>query len=640
MTRRVPAFEVLVCVAALAGAPAAQDRPATASAPARHAAVEEQSILQLQAAMTEGRATSREITTAYLARIAAYDKQGPALNAMIAMNPKALEQADALDRERATKGPRGPLHGIPIVIKDNYETADLPTTGGSIALAGFMTGRDAFQVRKLREAGVVVLGKTNLHELAAGIITISSLGGQTLNPYDPARTPGGSSGGTGAAVAASLAATGMASDTCGSIRIPAANNNLFGLRGTQGLSSRTGIIPLSHTQDIGGPLARTVTDLAIVLDATVGEDPDDRTTAASRGHIPKSYRETFEPHALRGVRLGVLESLFGASPDDEEVSGIVRKAIDVLAAQGAEIVEVSAPGLEEMLGGTSLINYEFKSDLAAYLSAFPGAPVRSLQDVLDRGAFHAALESTFKLRNATKADPDELRKVTARRAAVSALVDAKFRELQVEALIYPTLRRRPVVVAEPQRGTNCQLSATTGLPAMAAPAGFTSDGVPVGFEMLGPAWSEARLLAFAYAYEQAASPRRPPPTTPVLVDGHVPRPVALVAGVTGPVTSGDRGPAAGARVSYEYDPVSGRLSYELPPDVVAASINRAVPGPDGPVLHRLVDPASPSRRGAIVLPPYQRTWLVEGTLTFVIQTPSERFTLTPQVPGQRAARPQ
>jgi amidase len=629
-----------VCVAALAGVPTAQGRLATASAPARHVAVEEQSILELQAAMAEGRATSKEITAAYLARIAAYDKQGPVLNAMIAMNPRALDEADALDRERATKGPRGPLHGIPVVIKDNYETVDLPTTGGSMALAGFTTGRDAFQVRKLREAGVVVLGKTNLHELAAGIITISSLGGQTRNPYDPARTPGGSSGGSGAAVAASFAATGMASDTCGSIRIPAANNNLFGLRGTQGLSSRTGIIPLSHTQDIGGPLARTVTDLAVVLDATVGEDPDDQTTVASQGHIPKSYRETLDRDALRGVRLGVLGSLFGATPEDEEVSGIVRKAIDALAAQGAEIVEVSAPGLEEMLGGTSLINYEFKSDLAAYLSGLPGAPVRSLQEILDRGAFHAALESTFKLRNATKADPDELRRVTARRAAVSALVEAKFRELHVEALIYPTLRRRPVVVDEPQRGTNCQLSATTGLPAMAAPAGFTADGVPVGFEMLGPAWSEARLLSFAYAYEQAASPRRSPPTTPALVEGHVPRPVALVAGVTGPLASGDRGAAEGVRVSYEYDPVSGRLSYELPPDVVAASLNRATPGPDGPVLHRLVDPASRTPRGAIVLPPYQRTWLVEGALRFVIQTANQRFTLTPHVPGQQAARPQ
>src|SRR6185503_7282095 len=189
--------------------------------------------------------------------------------------PHALDDADALDRERRARGSRGPLHGIPIVVKDNYATIDMPTTGGSKALAGFETHRDAFMVKKLRDAGAVIIGKTNLHELAYGITSISSMGGQTRNPYDPSRNPGGSSGGTGAAVAANFAAAGMGSDTCGSIRIPAANNSLFGLRGTMGLSSRDGIIPLSHSQDIGGPLARSVTDLAILLDATVGADDGD-----------------------------------------------------------------------------------------------------------------------------------------------------------------------------------------------------------------------------------------------------------------------------------------------------------------------------------------------------------------------------
>jgi Asp-tRNA(Asn)/Glu-tRNA(Gln) amidotransferase A subunit family amidase len=268
---------------------------------------------------------------------------------MIALNPAAVDEAVALDEERRLGRVRGPLHGIPVVIKDNYETRDMPTTGGSAALAGFTTGRDAFQVQKLRDAGVVILGKTNLHELAAGIITISSLGGQTRNPYDPARTPGGSSGGTAAAVAASFAVAGMASDTCGSIRIPAANNNLFGLRGTAGLSSRTGIIPLSHTQDIGGPLARTVVDLALMLDATVGEDPADPVTAASRGQLNGRFRDRLAPDALKGARIGVLKALFGSSPEDEEVTGIVRKALDVMKAQGAELLEVQIPGLEEVL---------------------------------------------------------------------------------------------------------------------------------------------------------------------------------------------------------------------------------------------------------------------------------------------------
>ena len=602
------------------GAPAA----APASSPARSVEVVERTILDLQAEMTAGRTTARDIAAAHLARITAYDKQGPTINALIALNPRALEDADALDRERRERGPRGPLHGIPLVIKDNYETADMPTTGGSVALAGFRPGRDAVQVAKLRAAGAVILGKTNLHELAAGIITISSLGGQTRNPYDLARTPGGSSGGTAAAVAASFAMGGMASDTCGSIRIPAANNNLFGLRGTLGLSSRTGIIPLSHTQDIGGPLARTVTDLALLLDATVGDDPADAITAGGRDRRPKSFRDGLSAGALKGTRIGVLKNLFGAAPEDAEVSGIVRKALDEMKAQGAEIVEITIPGLDEVVDRSSLINLEFKTDLMRYLAQFPNAPVKSLQDILDRGDFHAALEATFKLRNAAVPDPEEIRQVQARRQALAAMVNAAFDEHRVEALAYPTLRRRPVVVEETQRGTTCQLSASTGFPAMAMPAGFTTDGVPIGFEMLGPAWSDARLLSLAFAYEQAARPRRAAPTTPPLVNGVVPGSISFEATATEP--------GASLRVRFDYDPVSGRLSYDFPPRTVAASLHRGAAGAGSPVLHRLIDPASPSMRGMVILPAYQRTALVDGEMSVLAQTGEARVTLPLRVP--------
>jgi amidase len=605
-------------------APSAQRAaPVTASA-GEGVDVVERTIPELQAEMTAGRATARAVAAAHLARIAAYDKQGPAINAMIALNPRALEDADALDRERRDRGPRGPLHGIPLVIKDNYETADMPTTGGSVALAGFRPGRDAVQVAKLRAAGAVILGKTNLHELAAGIITISSLGGQTRNPYDLARTPGGSSGGTAAAVAANFAMGGMASDTCGSIRIPAANNNLFGLRGTLGLSSRTGIIPLSHTQDIGGPLARTVTDLALLLDATVGDDPADAITATGRDRRPASFREGLSANALKGARIGVLKNLFGAALEDAEVSGIVRRALDEMKAQGAEIVEITIPGLDEVVDRSSLINLEFKTDLMAYLAQFPSAPVKSLQDILDRGGFHAALETTFKLRNAAIAEPEEIRQVQARRRALAAMVNAAFDEYRVEALAYPTLRRRPVVVEEPQRGTTCQLSASTGFPAMAMPAGFTTDGVPIGFEILGPAWSDARLVSLAYAYEQATRPRRAAPTTPPLVNGVPPGPVSFEAVDTA------SGPAMRAR--FDYDPVAGRLSYEFPPNTLSASLHRGAPGAASPVLHRLIDPASPATRGTIVLPAYQRPALLEGALSVVAQTGETRLTLPLRVP--------
>src|SRR5438128_7947798 len=249
----------------------------------------EKTIGDLQSAMRTDQLTSAELVQFYLDRIAAYDQTGPRLNAVLYVNPHAAAEARALDAERRRRGPRGPLHGIPVLLKDNFETKDMPTTGGSLALSGIVPRSDAFQVRRLRRAGVVVLGKVNLHELALGLTTISSLGGQTLDPYDLTRAPGGSSGGSAVAATANFAAATLDTDTSGSIRIPSSHNNVVGLRPSFGLSSRAGIIPFGHTQDTGGPIARTVEDIAIVLDATVGFDPADETTAASKGRIPRTY---------------------------------------------------------------------------------------------------------------------------------------------------------------------------------------------------------------------------------------------------------------------------------------------------------------------------------------------------------------
>lgn len=259
-------------------------------------------ITEVQEAMTSGAATSAEITAAYLARIRAYDQAGPRIGSMIWINPKAVAEAEALDRERATGDVRGPMHGVPIILKDNYDTYDLPTSGGTLALAGNIPPDDGFQVAKLRAAGAVIIGKSNMHELASGITTISSLGGQTLNPYDLRRNPGGSSGGTGAAITASFATVGWGSDTCGSIRIPSAQNNLVGLRPTKGVSSIDGIIPLAHTQDVGGPLARTMRDLAIALDATAGPDPADPATRILDGRDAPRFVEGW-PSDSRGPAL-------------------------------------------------------------------------------------------------------------------------------------------------------------------------------------------------------------------------------------------------------------------------------------------------------------------------------------------------
>ena len=596
------------------------DRPMATASPQRNRTqaspppalfeVYEQSILELQTAQVEKRVTSRGLMDAYLARIAAYDQTGPRLNAIVVLNPRARDEADALDRERARAGPRGPLHGIPVLVKDNYDTVDMPTSGGSLGLATMQPAADAFQVKRLRDAGALILGKTTMHELAAGITTISSLTGQTRNPYDLMRVPGGSSGGSGAAVAASFAAAGMGSDTCGSIRIPAANQNLVGLRATRGLSSRTGVIPLSGTQDVAGPLARTVTDLAIMLDATVGVDPDDAITADGAGHVPKTYRDMLTAGRLKGARIGVLRALFGSAPEDEEVGELMRKALDAMKAQGAEVVDVVVPGMDDLLRDASVITDEFKFDLAAYLARHPNAPVKSLGEIIERGLHHDALDQTFRLRNAPeKKETEHYRQALLKRRALREAVEVALEVQRVDVLAYPTLRRKPTLIGEAQAGTNCQLSATTGLPAISMPAGFTVDGLPVGLEFLGPAFSEPALLGLAFAWEQAASPRRAPFSTPPLVKGSAPRPVTVVV-----TAGGATGPAA--RVAFTYDTTTGLLQYDATTSglgddrVVALTLQRSIDGALGPIVAHLLSAGQSGASSVLTMRGRQREDLV------------------------------
>ena len=480
----------------------------------------EKSIPELQAAMASGQTSSKELVSQYLARIDAFDGAGPELKAMLYINPGALDDAIALDRERAEKGPRGPLHGIPIVLKDNYDTGDMPTTAGAVAMAGFIPPDDGYQVRKLREAGVVIIGKTNLHEFARGIETVSSLGGYTRNPYDPRRNAGGSSGGTAAAVAANFAAVGMGSDTCGSIRIPAANNNLFGLRVTQGLSSRDGIIPLSHTQDVGGPIARSVIDLATVLDATVGKDPDDEQTAGADEHVPATFEDFLRPDALQGARLGLLGDYLVTAAPFGEVSRVIRTAAAAMAESGAEIVELEIDGLDELLRNTSVIDYEFTTDVESYLRA-SGAPVKSIPELLESGKYNAALEARYRRSVARAGDVEERASRIARQAKLRRLLVETMEANNLDALVYPTLRVKPVFIGEAQYGSLCRIAAHSGLPAIAAPAGFTPDGVPVGIELLARPFEDGRLLALAYGWEQSVRPRRAPQRTPSLVSDSV-----------------------------------------------------------------------------------------------------------------------
>jgi amidase len=581
--------------------------------------VMEKTIPELQSAMAAGTVTARQLAEAFLDRIAAYDKQGPALNAIVAINPEALATADALDAERKAGRVRGPLHGIPVLVKDNYETGEMPTSAGSIALASFHPRTDAFQVKKLREAGAVILAKTNMHELAAGIFTAGSRFGQTRNPYDLDRNPGGSSGGTGAAVAANFGVAGMGSDTCGSIRIPAAHNNLVGLRGTHGLSSRAGIVPLSSTQDIGGPLARTITDLAIMLDATVGPDAADAVTKGGAGHIPASYRALLRPDALTGARIGVVRALFGSAAEDEEVTAVVNKTLDALKQGGAEVIDVVIPGLDELLTSSSLINAEFKFDLADYLAQHPNAPVKSLGDVLDNGLYHLALEATFRARNTPeRRETDQYRRALIRREALRHAVDAVLGEHRLTALVYPTIRRKPARIGDGQAGSTCQLSAHTGLPALGLPAGWTADGLPLGMDLLGPAWSEANLLALGFSIEQTMKQRRAPFSTPALVNGKAPAPRTFTTPLE---EDGDR---LGV-IEFSYDETIGRLSYRIvfaprrAERVTAIWINRMAAEKVGASIHPLATAAT-GPQGAVTLSSADRASLTEGRLRLRVYT--------------------
>lgn len=498
----------------LAGNPA---EIATGTSRTSRVEVTEASIPELQAALSDGRLTSVELVDAYLARIEAYDQAGPALNAIIAINPAAREDAVALDRERALHSARGPLHGIPIILKDNYDAVGLPTTGGSIALVGHMPAVDAHQVRLLREAGAIVLAKSNLHELAYGITTVSSVGGQTRNPYDLERNPGGSSGGTGAAIAASFAAIGWGTDTCGSIRVPASANNLFGLRPTKGLSSISGILPLSHTQDVGGPLARTMIDLAIGLQATIGADPDDPATRALAGRRLPSFIDANDPEATRGARIGVLTQYFGEDPEDFETNSLIRLALNAFTEIGAEVIEVEVPGFEEMISGTSLIDFEFKWDLMDYLARTPNPPVTSLAEIVEGQLHHDAVAGILRRsdRHQTR-EPDGIEETRERRTVLTEAMLAFMDEHRLDALAYPSLRRIPALIGQPAVGNNCQLSAATGFPALTVPAGFTSEGVPVGLELLGRPFADERLVSLGFAFEAAVQPRRAPASTPPL----------------------------------------------------------------------------------------------------------------------------
>ena len=498
-------------------------------------------VADLEAAMNRGSLTSEKLVGLYMKRIEAYDKQGPTINAVILINPHAIAEAKSLDRERKAKGPRSPLHGIPIVLKDNYNTFDMPTTAGSQLLEGSIPPSDAFVVKKLRAAGAIILGKTNLSEFAGccsapGIGAVpngfSSAGGQTRNPHDLTKGPAGSSGGSGAAIAAVFAQFGLGTDTGGSIRGPSSANGIVGLKPTRGLLSRAGIVPLALSFDTGGPMARSVADIAISLGVMTGVDPADAATAASAGNAQSDYTQYLQIGALKGARIGVARDFF---KQNAETDRVMEAAIAKMKELGATLVDpVNYP--EYVLQARQpllmmVVNSEFKTQIAEYLSTLkPGYP-RTLGELVakasDPATAYRSPEKRDGMRNtdAIALDANDPLFITARDKGL-ALVRENVLDLlskyKLDALVYPTSPRPATPITPPPPGSPPLGGSATGIanisgfPDLIVPAGMTGDGLPVTISFFGPAWSEPKLLGYGYDFEQATKARVLPKYTPAL----------------------------------------------------------------------------------------------------------------------------
>ncbi|WP_396219253.1 amidase family protein [Gemmatimonas sp.] len=488
-------------------------------------------ITELNAAFDAGTLTSVQLVSRYLSRIAAYDRQGPAIHAVITLNAKALETARALDAERKTKGTRSPLHGIPVVLKDNYDTRDLPTTGGSVLLEGYIPARDAVLVQKLRDAGAIVLAKVNMSEFASSG-AYSSLGGQTLNPHQLAFAPGGSSGGTGAAIAAAFAQFGLGTDTGGSIRGPATVNGIVALKPTHGLLSRTGIIPLALSFDTGGPMARSVTDIAIALGAMTGVDAADTATRRSEGHAERDYTRYLKADALKGARIGIARDFTGF---DTEVDWIVESSLSAMRKAGATIVEVRFPTwmLEAKDAWYTAVRFpEFPPQIADYLRSTPAGYPKTLAELIERSQGFTSLGASGTAPNASRwakfvselasGTTEDYRYRSVYDHALPMMrnvVNGVLASNQLDAIVYPTQSVKPgrIDAAGSSAAPDAQnIANLTGFPDLIVPAGFSDNRLPIGISFLGTAWSEPKLIALGYSFEQITRARRRPVTTPAL----------------------------------------------------------------------------------------------------------------------------
>ncbi|HEY1349257.1 MAG TPA: amidase [Ktedonobacteraceae bacterium] len=496
----------------------------------------EVTIAELQARMTAGTLSAHELVQRYRARIEAIDRRGPAINAVLELNPDAEEIGAALDRERREHGPRGPLHGIPLLLKDNIDTHDrLHTTAGSLALLGSKPPLDAIVAARLRDAGVVVLGKLNMSEWANFRSTSSSSGwsgrgGQCLNPYALDRSPCGSSSGSGAAVAANLCAAALGTETDGSILCPAGINMVVAIKPTLGLTSRAGVIPIAHSQDTVGPFGRTVADAATVLGAMVGVDARDPATAASAGKFFTDYRPFLDPRGLRGARIGVIRQTFAGFQDKVDV--VYARAIDAMAKAGATIVDpADLPAAQEIASSPdelSVLLFEFKQDLNRYLAQRGDPAIHTLQDLIAFNESHAAQELPFFgqeiFLQAQALDLNDPATIARYQQALDhdhhlgrdQGIDAVLQKFNLDALVAPTNPlpwKIDLLDGDHDLGGSSTPTSLAGYPAINVPAGF-SFGLPIGLTFMGTAWSEPTLLKLASGFEAATHARKPPTFLP------------------------------------------------------------------------------------------------------------------------------
>jgi Asp-tRNA(Asn)/Glu-tRNA(Gln) amidotransferase A subunit family amidase len=477
--------------------------------------------------MRAGQITSRQLVQWYLDRIAAYDQKGPALNAVQTVNPRALEEAEQLDTQFRSSGAKGPLHGIPVALKDQVETEDMPTTYGNALFRGYVSERNATIVEKLKAAGAIIVAKTTMGEFAQGYAGTAF--GACRNAYDPAHDPSGSSSGSGVAVAANFATVGVGEDTLGSVRGPAARNSLVGLRPTLQLVSRFGMMPAVPTRDTLGPMARTVRDTAILLDVLAGYDPNDPITAANVGHVPATYTSFLVEDGLRGKRLGMIRDPLAreTNPRAEDygrIRGIIDGALREMVTAGAEIVDpVTVPSLLDMLERTNG-TFETEAAMNDYMAKLPDAPVKTLQELLlSDQVLPSRKTRLLEGFGRTTSDPGYLQHMLAREELRQAILTA-MADHRLDALVYATFDHDPGLIpddimtakAVPNNGNNRRLAPMIGFPALSVPAGFTPAGLPVGIELLGRPFTEGLLFTIAYGFEQRTHHRRPPETTPAL----------------------------------------------------------------------------------------------------------------------------